>query len=86
MLKIITGLSEKLASAYSLRSKNLIKVPHSCRNVDSVLPFKLSPHASELKDVLELEGVGKRSSGITDLCLIAVCRLDIVHDVDMNVT
>ena len=37
-----------------------------CSDVNTILPFKLSPHAAELR-------------------LVAVCGLDVVHDIDVDV-
>ena len=55
-------------------------------DVDTVLPLELGPHAPELKS-LTVSAMANEllCSGCTDLLLRAIRRLDVVHDIDVDV-
>ena len=83
MLEIVAGFAIRPSVDENFYLGMYLCLRHVCRYVNSVLPFELGPHASELGVEVRKKDGSEMAEGY--LSFITICGFDIIHNIDVNI-
>lgn len=85
MLQVVTRIPGGKRSALKEKDKRrLSDLRHGVIHIDPILPFEFGPHTPELPTYISVTATSIQRSK-KYLSFIAVRRLDVIHDIDMDI-